>query len=98
MKFDENTKIEDIVKAYDDLVKDFIKGNQTIENAKTIKEAALKSSEDYVGQLCKKLAVLHPEIQGEIAIILQKIIGSTYLTCAAEVIEREIMYNRNKHK
>lgn len=91
MQFDQNTKFEDIVIVHEDLIKNFIRGNQTIDDVKAIKNAALKATEDYVMEICKKFTVLHPNMQSEIGIILQKIVASAYLSSASEVIEKKMM-------
>lgn len=87
MEFEKSITMEELVKMHEEIMAKFTQGNEPIDNAKELSEAALKTSEDTVKEIVDLISVLSKERQVEIAIKMRKMVAATYLTAVSEAID-----------
>ena len=89
MTIEKGFTAEEIAGSYDILLHNYINSDDKIEGTSAIIEAAVKNLKGNIDDFLEATTLLGPVYQTKLIEFIEKIIASSYLAAAAEVINRK---------
>lgn len=89
MTIEKGFAAEEIAGSYDILLHNYINSDDKIEGTSAIIEAAVKNVKGNIDDFLEATTLLGPVYQTKLIEFIEKIIASSYLAAAAEVINRK---------
>ena len=89
MTIEKGFTAEEIAGSYDILLHNYINSDDKIEDTSAISEAAVKNVKGNIDDFLEATTLLGPVYQTKLIEFIEKIIASSYLAAAAEVINRK---------
>ena len=89
MTIEKGFTAEEIARSYDVLLHNYINSDDKIEGTSAISEAAVKNVKGNIDDFLEATTLLGPVYQTKLIEFIERIIASSYLAAAAEVINRK---------